>query len=152
MSIPQRHVYSGSTTALAVFDSGLENLRMPLLRVPSPDPDAPEGTQHVVKDVHEPVASLAQQYFEWVGTVDEGDSRLIPCFAKRLPRCDRGLKSANLPAAGNHALDGFTELHADPGAHEGKERTRGCRLAVARGVVRRWRCILLVDWHRRLWL
>lgn len=65
---------SGRTTALAVFDSGLENLRMPLLRVPSPDPDAPEGTQHVVKDVHESVASLAQQYFEWVGTVDEEDS------------------------------------------------------------------------------
>ncbi|OBZ76538.1 hypothetical protein A0H81_04029 [Grifola frondosa] len=58
---------SATSSALAVFDSGLDQLKLPVFRPFSPgDPGEDEVTAK-----REPVALFVEQYFEWIGTAEE---------------------------------------------------------------------------------
>lgn len=54
---------------LAVFDSGLETLRLPLVK---PVSLTDEDGQPISEVRRENVAFLVQRYFEWTGTIEEG--------------------------------------------------------------------------------
>ncbi|TCD67692.1 hypothetical protein EIP91_012058 [Steccherinum ochraceum] len=60
---------TGSDTALAIYDSGLDSLRLPLVRPPSPNAFQikVEGGEDNTR--RESVGFLAARYFEWVGIV-----------------------------------------------------------------------------------
>lgn len=58
---------TGKPIALAVFDSGLEDLRLPLVKPVSLV--AEDGTLDEAK--RENIAYLVQRYFEWTGTIEE---------------------------------------------------------------------------------
>ena len=68
---------SGRATSLAVLDSGLSSLRLPLVRAITPDQDDGPSTSSSVRK--ESLAFLAQGYFEWVGTVEEGKPSVLQC-------------------------------------------------------------------------
>lgn len=57
---------------MAVFDSGLDNLRLPLLKSVPPSTDA-EQPPNIRR---ESIAFLAQRYFEWTATIEEGEFQL----------------------------------------------------------------------------
>ncbi|KAJ3556938.1 hypothetical protein NM688_g1748 [Phlebia brevispora] len=62
---------SGKCTSLAVFDSSLDALRLPLVRPVSPGHmQEGDGSSSPIGRV-ESLGFLAQRYFEWVGTVEE---------------------------------------------------------------------------------
>lgn len=62
---------SSTTIALAVFDSGLDQLRLPVLRPVSP----PEGESHTPSSVRrEPVAPFVHNFFQWTGVVEAAGS------------------------------------------------------------------------------
>lgn len=65
---------SEARTSLAIFDSGLHQLKLPILRPVSfgyriPD----ESEQPLTNPRRESVALLLQKYFEWIGLVGEGE-------------------------------------------------------------------------------
>ncbi|KZT20754.1 hypothetical protein NEOLEDRAFT_1100183, partial [Neolentinus lepideus HHB14362 ss-1] len=61
------------TTTLAVFDSGLDSLRLPIIPItqPSFDPLADKDSRDDSPKL-QPVAPLVERYFEWVGNVKQG--------------------------------------------------------------------------------
>jgi hypothetical protein len=63
---------SGKATALAVFDSGLNDLRLPLMRPVSLN-FTEQNTQASSPSIRrESVSFLVQRYFEWTGTIEQG--------------------------------------------------------------------------------
>ena len=64
---------NGVLTSLAVFDAGLEGLKLPLMRPVSPEGPLGEGPSSSTSESmrRESIAFLIQRYFEWVGTVEE---------------------------------------------------------------------------------
>lgn len=69
---------SGKCTSLAVFDSKLDNFLLPLMRPPSPGGFMQEEAQASASNTRrESVGFLAERYFEWTGTVEEGTPGLL---------------------------------------------------------------------------
>lgn len=68
---------TGKPTALAVFDSGLSDLRLPLVKPPSSivDPEFQETQTSQPPAVRrESVAYLVERFFEWTATIEENDA------------------------------------------------------------------------------
>ena len=72
-------LFSGKSVALAILDAGLDNLRLPLVRPPSPVYRIKievEGEEDNTR--RESVPFLASRLFEWVGELHAGERvRLI---------------------------------------------------------------------------
>ena len=68
------HNYRGSCTSLAVFDTGISTLKLPLVRPVSPlvlqENESQAGSSSPTAR-RESVGFLVHRYFEWVGTVEE---------------------------------------------------------------------------------
>lgn len=61
-----------------MFDSKLENFLLPLMRPPSPGGFMQEEAQASASNARrESVGFLAERYFEWTGTVEEGTPGLL---------------------------------------------------------------------------
>lgn len=71
-------MFSEKPAALAVFDSGLSDLRLPLVKAPSAivDSEQPHTQASQPPNIRrESVAYLAQRFFEWTATVEERETR-----------------------------------------------------------------------------
>jgi hypothetical protein len=60
---------SGQIVRVALFDSGLQHLKLPLVRSPQPSVPREEVSEEDPPDEY--VAVAAQRYFHWFGTVKE---------------------------------------------------------------------------------
>lgn len=65
--------HSQDDIRLALFDSNLDQLKLPVVRAPTAPflgdhVDLPSGQSPKL----EPLSGLVQKYFEWVGTAEEG--------------------------------------------------------------------------------
>ncbi|KAI0347331.1 hypothetical protein BDW22DRAFT_516611 [Trametopsis cervina] len=65
---------SGKNTSLAVFDAGLDKLRLPILLPVAVAEEATDKESTRVGPRRESVAHLVQRYFQWIGTVEEDDA------------------------------------------------------------------------------
>lgn len=64
---------SGKTAALAIFDSGLLDLRLPLMKPVIISEGVDQQETQPSNTRREPIAFLAQRYFEWIATIEEGE-------------------------------------------------------------------------------
>ena len=84
-------INSGKATALAIFDSGLSDLRLPLVKPPSSivDPELQTQASQPPDVRRESVAYLAQRFFEWTATMEERKRRadLLSLWLLTTPAC-----------------------------------------------------------------
>lgn len=73
---------SGRQTAFALFDSGLNELRLPILRPVSSEMTVAEAGPATAGTRREFVAALVQRYFEWTGDAEEGTYYMSCNFRK----------------------------------------------------------------------
>lgn len=71
-------------TALAIFDSGLGDLRLPLLRPVSPGLVSENGQADSSSIRRESVRYLVQRYFEWTGIFEQGKQAVDVTFRKTI--------------------------------------------------------------------